>query len=60
MAESSSNQVVSMQIETSESYSIKPRTMKVREEELVVQVESPVDFASLVHHGVDVSSYLLR
>jgi len=27
---------------------------------LIVQVESPVDFASVEHHSVDVSSYLLR
>jgi len=60
MAESSSNQVVPMHIKSGESYVIKPRTMKVREDELVVQVESPVDFASLVYHGFDVSSYFLR
>jgi len=38
----------------------KPRTMEVREDELIVQVESPVDFASLTHHGVDLSNYLLH
>jgi len=31
--------------------------MKINEDELVVQVESPVDFASLLHHGVDITSY---
>jgi hypothetical protein len=60
MAESSSSQAFPVQIETVESYVIKPKTMEIREDELIVQAESPVDFASLLHHGVDVSSYLLR
>ena len=59
MASSSSKQGVPMQIDSGESYVIRPKTMKISEDELVVQVESPVDFASLSHHGVDVSSYLL-
>jgi len=33
--------------------------MKIREDDLVVQVESPVDFQSLKHHLVDLSNYLL-
>jgi len=49
-----------MQIDSGESYRIKPRTMKIREDELIVQVESPVDFSSLTHHKVDLSSYLLH
>jgi len=46
-----------MQVDSGESYHIKPRTMEVREDELFVQVESPVDFASLIHHKVDLSNY---
>jgi len=59
MAGSSSNQGVPMQVFSGESYVIRPRTMKIREDDLVVQVESLVDFASLKHHGVDISIYLL-
>jgi hypothetical protein len=33
--------------------------MKITEDELVVQVENPVDFVSLKHHNVDLSNYLL-
>ena len=49
-----------MQIDSGESYCIKPRTMEIREDELVVQVESPMDFISLKHHDVDLSSYILH
>ena len=49
-----------MQIDYGESYHIKPRTMEIREDELVVQVESPVDFLSLKHHTVDLSNSLLH
>jgi len=34
-------------------YEIRGRTMTLEEWELVVQVESPVDFLSLAHHGCD-------
>jgi len=60
MESSSSSQGVSMQIDYGESYIFRPKTMKTDEENLVVQVETPVDLISLKHHGVDVSSYLLH
>jgi len=60
MAESSSSQALPMQIDSGESYHIKPRTMEIREDELIVQVESLMDFASLTHHGLDHSNYLLH
>ena len=49
-----------MQIGSRESYCIKAITMKISEDDFVVQVESPVDFISLKHQGVDLSSYLLH
>jgi len=36
---------------------IKCRTMSLEEWELTVQVERPVDFASLLHHGCDIMEY---
>jgi len=60
MVASSSSQALPMQIDSGESYVIKPITMEVREDGQIVQVESPVEFPSLEHHGVDVSNYLLR
>jgi len=60
MASSSSSQGVSIQIDSGESYVFRPKTLKIDKENLVVQVETPVDFISLKHHGVDVSSYLLH
>lgn len=33
--------------------------MNLREDDLVVQVECPIDFVALVRHGVDVSNYIL-
>jgi len=60
MASSSSSQAQPMQIESGESYHIKARIMKVRENELFVQAKNPVDFISLKHHGVDLTSYLLH
>lgn len=59
MASTSSSQATSMQIDSGESYQIEGRTMKITEDELVVQVENPVDFDSLNHHKVDLSNYLL-
>jgi len=38
-------------------YEIKGRTMSLEEWELTVQVERPVDFASLLHHGCDINEY---
>jgi len=46
-----------MQVATGESYRIKGRTMKLEGWELTVQVESPVDFLSLVHHGCELRNY---
>jgi len=60
MATSSSSQALPTQIDSGESYVIKPRTMEIREDDLIVQVESLVDFTSLTHHGFDLSNYLLR
>ena len=51
MATSSSNQETSMQLATGEAYQIRGRTMSLEEWELTVQVENPVDFKSLAHHG---------
>jgi len=39
------------------AYEIKGRTMSLEEWELTVQVERPVDFASLLHHGCDIVEY---
>jgi len=39
------------------TYEIKGRTMSLEEWELTVQVERPVDFASLLHHGCNIKEY---
>ena len=39
------------------AYDIKGRTMLLEEWDLNVQVERPVDFISLAHHGCDIRSY---
>jgi len=59
MAKSSSNQVVAMQVDFGKSYVVKPRTMVIDKEDLVVQVESLVAFVALTTHGVDITSYML-
>jgi len=59
MEGSSSSQSIAMQVEIGKSYTIKPRTLVLREDDLVVQVKSPVDFIALVRHRVDVLNYLL-
>jgi len=46
-----------MQMATGEAYQIKGRTMKLEGWQLTVQVESPVDFLSLVHHGCELRNY---
>jgi len=48
-----------MQVDFGESYKIKGRTMKITEDDMVVQIENPVDFESLKHHDCDLSNYLL-
>jgi len=44
MTEGSSSQATAMQVESAKSYVVKPKIMHLREDELVVQVESLVDF----------------
>ena len=39
------------------TYDIKGRTMSLEEWDLNIQVERPVDFISLAHHGCDIKSY---
>jgi len=39
------------------AYEIKGRTTSLEEWELTIQVERPVDFASLLHHGCDIMEY---
>jgi len=39
------------------AYEIKGRTKSLEEWELTVQVERPVDFASLLHHGCDIKQF---
>jgi len=39
------------------AYEIKGKTMSLEEWELTVQVERPVDFASLLHHGCDIKEF---
>jgi len=46
-----------MQVATGEAYQIKGRTMKLEGWQLTVQVESPVDFLSLAHHGCELKNY---
>jgi len=59
MTSSSSSQGTSMQIDSGESYQIKGRTMNLEGDDLVVQVENPVDFVSMKNNDVDITSYLL-
>jgi len=46
-----------MQIDTGESYQIRGSTMSLEECELTVQLENPVDFKSLAHHGCELRNY---
>ena len=46
-----------MQVATGDSYQIRGRTMSLEEWELNVQVENPVDFISLAHHGCELGNY---
>jgi len=55
MASSSSVPESSMQ--EAPTYEIRGRTMSLEEWELNVQVESPVDFISLVHHGCELKGF---
>ena len=46
-----------MQVATGEAYLIRGRTMSLEEWELTVQVENPVDFKSLAHHGCELRHF---
>jgi len=61
MASSSSKQVTSssdagLQINSDSGYLIKPKTMVIPLESFEVQVESPVDFASLKRNGMNLEA----
>jgi len=47
-----------MQLGTGSSYLIKPKTMSIRLESFEVQIESPVDFASLKRSGMDMEALI--
>jgi len=53
MASSSAMQETGSSNQKAPVYEIKGRTMTLEEWELIVQVENPVDFLSLAHHGCD-------
>jgi len=53
MASSSSMQEAVPSTQEAPGYEIRGRTMSLDEWELSVQVESPVDFISLAHHGCE-------
>jgi len=48
-----------MQIDSGESYVVKPKTMPLGIEEYVLQVESLMDFQALKRHGVDIIEYMM-
>jgi len=47
-----------MQLGTGSSYLIKPKTMSIPLESFEVQIESPVDFASLKRNGMDMEALI--
>ena len=47
-----------MQINTDSGYLLKPKTMAFPVESFEVQIESPVDFASLKRNGMDLESLI--
>jgi len=47
-----------MQLGTGSSYLIKPKTMNIPLESFDVQIESPVDFASLKRNGMDLEALI--
>jgi len=49
----------SMQLATGSNYVIKPKTMSIPLDSLDVQIESPVDFASLKRNGMDMEALIL-
>ena len=44
-------------IQEAPAYEIKGRTMSLEEWDLTVQVERPIDFASLIHHGCEIVEF---
>jgi len=56
MASSSARQEIGSSNQQASGYDIRGRTMSLEEWELNVQVENPVDFLSLAHHGCDLRS----
>jgi len=53
MASSSARQETGSSNHNVSAYEIRGRTMSLEEWELIVQVENPMDFLSLAHHGCD-------
>jgi len=53
MASSSARQETGSSNQKAPVYEIRERTMSLEEWKLVVQVENPIDFLSLAHHGCD-------
>jgi len=53
MASSSARQKTGSSNQEVSAYEIRGRTMSLEEWELNVQVENPMDFLSLAHHGCD-------
>ena len=47
-----------MNLNTGSSYLIKPKTMAIPLESFEVQVESPVDFASLKRNGINLDALM--
>jgi len=58
MAESSSNQVNTMEVDSGESLLIKPRTMVMDKTDLKLLIESAMDFESIKRNGVDVLPFI--
>jgi len=56
MATSTSS--LGMNLDTRSSYVIKPKTMAIPLESFEVQVESPVDFASLKRNGMNLDALM--
>jgi len=59
-AEESNAQVAAQQVEDQQeraAYELKGVTMSLKEWELKMQTENPVDFESLAYHGCDIKNY---
>jgi len=53
----SSSLVSESSMQETPAYEIRGRTMSLEEWDLNVQVENPVDFTSLSHHGCDIKKF---